>query len=320
MAARMSKVCHSMRSWNFMHWYSRLAFGSIQTSEMKKGASGWNFASLKFLEDQDDPRQNGETRTECLAKFDCYVMGPEDPQLFTMNGQIYVMFVGSDLVKPLPGMECGKNNMYCRPKCSEHGMRPHIAPVHSVYPELKLGASFPAQVNSSAWIDKNWGLFSFAGPGSPEKLLGVYWIHPHTIIELDMSTGRGTVAHETRSPLIEKLANQLDIRPERFHNGPTPQLLRPCPFKKEISCYFGVLHALREGFVTIGNWPYLFLGKPPFEIIRVGKKLALAYGRRTQFVSSIVIAGGNLKLAYNADDADSCVYETPLNEFINTYF
>ena len=47
----------------------------------------------------------------------------------------YVMFVASDFVKPLLGSGeeeiCGVSNMHCRPRCSKHGLHPHIAPVYS---------------------------------------------------------------------------------------------------------------------------------------------------------------------------------------------
>lgn len=328
MAVRILKLCRSIASWNYTHWYNQLAFGSILISDMKEGNSGWNFTSFQLLGHQDDPRKHNEMTTECVAQPLCYTMGPEDPQLFTINGQTYVMFVASDFVKPLLGSGeeeiCGVSNMHCRPRCSKHGLHPHIAPVYAVYPELKIGASFPAQVEGGGWIDKNWGLFPFAVPGSQEKLLGVYWIHPHIIIELDMTTGKGTHVYETKSPWTEQLAKEIHIQPDDFHGGPAPQFLEQCPLKNSSSCYLGILHALREvpgwGSETLGNWPYLFLGKPPFEIISIGKKLALTHSKLIQFVSSIILDGENLKLAYNVDNAESRLHVTALNKFMTTYF
>jgi len=81
-----------------------------------------------------------------------------------------------------------------------------------------------------------------------------------------------------------------------------------------------------DGGKEYWNYPYKFSMKPPYEILRVGKKLPLqinrnpAYGEYVAFVTTVLVDHGDVFIGYGSGDSSSRTFRMPHAEFEARFF
>jgi len=184
-------------------WYSKIAFSSMPLSKFRAKDPDW------YYELTPDPRfqvEDKERNAECEVQKDHPPVGwgTEDPRLFSFSGEMYMSFV-STIKAPLNGS--------IRSKCpKETGYRVWTSKI-TVQP-LSLAPAVQLYTDTMYSDEKAWILFP-----AEDKLLAVYSVYPHKLLDVNLSSGYAPQLAETHSPLLEDLAESIGISPEDFHGG-----------------------------------------------------------------------------------------------------
>jgi hypothetical protein len=247
--------------------------------------------------------------------------GPEDPRLFKVGNKTYVLFSGTQMVPPAS---------HGRASCREHGLVPFVAEVRFGAPgPVEFGAAVQLRLDDMQWAEKNWSPFRWEPVGRPheEKLMMVYSIHPHKILEVDPDGGDARFLCSTPAAPVVQLFHKYGWDPRGAHGGAGVVSLK----NPDGGSYFlSVFHHItdwRDGEeCEYFNFPYKFASEPPFQILEVGRPIELQTkvnpmnGGKIQFVSSLAVFQGQLHVGYNAGDTESRILQIPLDELEKVHF
>lgn len=291
-------------------WYSNLVFGTTDMAALRneRREPEWNNITIV-----PDPRTyHDPTLKECqMANLD-HAEGPEDPRLIKANGKVYIIVTGYNTLKVETPM---------RPECTDLGFLLHAAEVTS-YSPISFGPPVKLTFVGMGKIEKNWAMFH------PENADGttyaVYSIFPHRIVSVDLKSGDVAFAHETPSPAVGNLADQIGAQTSWFHGGAGVAQVK----HGDQEYFLSIMHASSPPGeeVPYRNWPYKFSAKPPFEILEVGSMLPLtlgrnpAYGDAVAFVTSVIFDDGHVFIGYGSGDTSSRTFRLSLEEFEKRYF
>lgn len=212
--------CIELRSRRKHRWYSKLILGTAPAASLRAGNASWEWS--KFHE-VSDPRFNAQDPLvqECLLAGKDFSAGPEDPKLVLLGGKTYVVVTALDTLRT----ESVSLTEDDRPGCEEsglHGFLPHLFEVTSLEP-FTYGRGVKLVFDGMGDVEKNWNFFSYRPPchdhDAEHKLMAVYKVHPHTIVQVDVQTGEVRTAHVDESPLVAQLAQSVALDAGSFHGG-----------------------------------------------------------------------------------------------------
>lgn len=291
-------------------WYSNLVFGTTSMSALRESRRDPEWTNLTIV---PDPRTfQDPTLKECQMPNLDHAEGPEDPRLIKANGKVYIIVTGYNTISVASPT---------RPECSGLGFLLHAAEVTSYNP-ISFGRPVKLAFDGMGMVEKNWAMFH--PENSDGQTYAVYSIFPHKIVSVSLDTGNVTFAHETPSPAVGALADQIGAQTSWFHGG-----AGVAQVNHEGKEYFlSIMHASSPPGeeVPYRNWPYKFSTRPPFEILEVGAMLPLtlgrnpAYGDAVAFVTSVLVDDGHVFIGYGSGDTSSRTFRLSLDEFEKRYF
>ncbi|CAK0911911.1 unnamed protein product, partial [Prorocentrum cordatum] len=215
-----------------------------------------------------------------------------------------------------------------RASCREHGLVPFVAEVISGSPGLvQFGPAVQLRLDDMQWVEKNWSPFRWEPMGRPrdERLMMVYSIHPHRIVEVDPGSGETQFFCSTPSAPVAQLFHKYGWDPRGAHGGAGVVALKDSDGKAYFLSVFHHITDWQDGEEYF-NFPYKFAPEPPFQILDVGRPIELKTkvnpmnGGKIQFVSSLAVFQGQLHVGYNAGDTESRILQIPLDKLEKTYF
>lgn len=274
-------------------------------SEVRRGTKGSDRMTLRECNAKPSPETDNAE-------------GPEDPRLFKVGGKTYVLFTGTQMVPPAS---------HGRASCREHGLIPFVAEVRSQGLSVEFGPAVQLRLDDMQWVEKNWSPFRWEPIGHPhdEKLMMVYSIHPHRILEVDPDGGEARFLCSTPAVPVVQLFHKYGWDPRGAHGGAGVVALKDPDGGPYFLSVFHHITDWRDGEEYF-NFPYKFASEPPFQILDVGRPIELQTkvnpmnGAKIQFVSSLAVFQGQLHVGYNAGDTESRLLQIPLDELEKTYF
>lgn len=292
-------------------WYSNLVIGKTSVSSLRgmRGQPSWDELAVV-----PDPRMSRDhSLKECKMSNLDHAEGPEDPRLIKANDKIYIIVTGYNTVQ---------SDMDTRPECKDLGFLLHAAQVKSISP-ISFGPPVKLTFKGMGMVEKNWAMFHPTN-NAQGKTYAVYSIFPHKIVSIDLEGGDVEFAHETPSPAVGKLAEDIGAQTSWFHGG--AGVAQVNSGGKEF--FLSIMHASSPPGeeVPYRNWPYKFSAKPPFEILEVGRMLPLtlgrnpAYGDAVAFVTSVLFDDGHVFIGYGSGDTSARSFRMSMAEFERRYF
>ena len=292
-------------------WYSKMVVGTIPASDLRGPRANFEWKSLNIA---PDLRKPGGSLKECHLPGLDKAQGPEDPRLVKTEDGIYAIVTGYNVLE-----HEGADS----PVCGKHAMLLYAAKVESLSP-TKFGHPVRLTFDGMGQVEKNWAMFT-----SPEvsgsNVFAVYSVAPHTIAKVDLRQGQVKFIAHSESEGLKKLAHQLGVQPHDFHGG-----AGVAHAKGYQGQYFlSVLHTAirrKDGGKEYWNYPYKFSMKPPYQILRIGKKLPLqlnrnpAYGEYVAFVTTVMMDHEHIFIGYGSGDRSSRTLRIPQDEFEAKFF
>lgn len=330
----------------FLDWQSTVYVGRAPANQsVRKDNDQWGWQDFG---DTGDFRMSGEV-AECNNPVsDAYREGPEDPRLFSFRGKVYMTVVGDHVVpkKPLPLNEsdiaasCGHLKNATKERCESRPLCPDMMGQRSLYMAEVLswttapwtfGPSLKLVMPGMAESEKNWSPFLWKGPDGAEELRMIYGVYPHTVLQVDVATGRAEILHTVADTKLSSLAAHSRVAPESFHGGSGVARVEN-GWAGTYNLAFFHSSEIDDGECKFcyRNWPYMFSTEPPYNIIDVGLEISptlfyeteaeACYYGQIQFISSVLLDGGDLVIGYNTGDSHSRVFRMPLWEFERRFF
>jgi len=293
-------------------WFSKMVVGTIPSSDIRGGIrSTFHWKSLSIA---PDLRRLSPTRRECHLPDLDKAEGPEDPRLVRTKDGLFALVTGYDVVEQPGGGS---------PECGKHGMLLYAAKVETLSPP-RFGPPVQLTFEGMGRVEKNWAMF--APPAlSGADVLAVYSVSPHTIAKVSLHDGHVKFIAHSHSEALASLARQLYTDAGSFHGG-----AGVAHTQNEHGEYFlSVLHTAvhrADGGKEYWNYPYKFSMKPPYQILRIGKKLPLqinrnpAYGEYVAFVTTVLVDHGDVFIGYGSGDSSSRTFRMPHAEFEAKFF
>lgn len=214
------------------------------------------------------------------------IYGYEDPRVFFSNGEICCLVTHSE------------NNVYKMflLKIDLEGRK--------IKETLKLTPDFEA----SSSHQKNWNPF-FNENG---KLLFVSRVQPHTIVDIDTSTGVVSRLHSTDCPLF----HSPQFKDVKIHGG-------SCPIRLNENEYLGVCHLkyVSSMLLTYQSLLYTFEAKAPYAIKRVSSPFVLPsdYPDRIQMIFGLADFGDSVIMTAGIMDETMAGYVIKKSELMKLF-
>jgi len=295
-------------------WYNELIVGVAPSSDLQESRGRFHWKSLEIA---PDPRQLSERRRECQLPGLDEAHGPEDPRLVEAEEGLYAIVTGYDVQDVGTEGWAEENGTQV---CGEHGVLLYAAEVKSLSPP-EFGNPVQLTFEGMGQVEKNWAMFR---EGS--RVLGVYGVDPHRIVELNLKKGTVEFIAHTESDALKALADSLGADPADFHGGAGVALVSG---GEGDDYYLSVLHTtltLEGGGRVYVNFPYKFSTQHPYEITSIGKRLPLVlqqnphYGEWVAFVTTVMFEHGDVLIGYGSGDTSSRTRRVPLDAFEARYF
>lgn len=211
------------------------------------------------------------------------VNGPEDPKLFEMTssqgnsnwGLTFSSFPPAALFSESSSQdECQWNE--------DANMQMYLASDGQALALNEPAVGVRLQCGDPSTMEKNWIAFTY-GEG---HLYYVYTIEPHVVVHVREADGACVVQHETSSPQLEQVANQVSA----IRGSATA-------VRYSQNEFLALFHTYKDGFYSTSA--YTFEARPPFAIKRISKPLPL---HPRAFASSLSVQSGKVIIGYG--DAD----------------
>jgi len=215
-----------------------------------------------------------------------------------------------------------------RSKCpKEKGFRVWTSKITTAQP-LSLAPAVQLYTDTMYSDEKAWILFQVE-----DKLLAVYSVYPHKLLDVNLSSGYAPQLAKTYSPLLEDLAESIGIPPEDFHGGAGVALVNTT---QREPYFLSAVHyhtqtdkeSCSTEAVFYQSHLYAFRAQYPFDIIAVATthlplqtdNLSNNLGeephdtdktphwKNIAYITSMIIDNSNLIIAYGQADRDARIY------------
>jgi len=290
-------------------WFSKMVVGRIPASDIRGSRTSFHWKSLQVA---PDLRKTGSSLKECHLPGLDKAQGPEDPRLVKTQDGLYAIVTGYNVVE-----HHGDGS----PVCGKHAMLLYAAKVENLSPP-KFGHPVRLTFDGMGKVEKNWAMFTPPSVGG-SNVFAVYSVFPHTIAKVDLSHGHVDFIAHSESAALKKLAHQLGVEAHDFHGG------AGVAHAKNGEYFLSVLHIAvhrKDGGKEYWNYPYKFSMKPPYEILRIGKRLGLrlsrnpAYGEYVAFVTTVMFDHDAVFIGYGSGDRSSRTLRMPHDQFEAKFF
>jgi len=305
------------------HCFSDIAVGQLPLQRFLSLDRDWNLEHYTMLE---DPRGvSRDVNVECSAEGKEFAFGPEDPKFFLLENKIYISIVGTEMVLD-PHYDI--KDFLHRPKCTEtQGMQHHIAELVTSGKGLKVRPETVVKLRTEnmAKEERNWNLFTWTNPQGGQRLHAVYRVCPHTILDVDVSTGKSPRLYETYSTKLDTFMRQWNLISEDVHSGAGVAYVSN---ENGSSYYISALHFWTDNNGrNYAHFLYTFSAEPPFNITAIAKKpLPLQasqyhdWWHNETYVSSLLVHDQLLIIGYGQADQSSRIYQQELNDALQEFF
>lgn len=204
-----------------------------------------------------------------------------------------------------PRLFCGKTNVFCLTsfRNKENSFKLLLATLDMFFLSTSEAVLPKNQVVLQAdWLardEKNWLIFKET---PARKLLAVYSVFPHVIVEIDPTSGQTKKAFETSHGLESLRGARGSCNPIGIGNQ-----------------YLAVAH-FRQGHMFQHVF-YTFSTRSPYEITGVSRKFIFNRQRRgsfshIEFAMALVLIGQNIHITYGESDCYCKVAIAPLNNIL----